>query len=286
LKKIFTRILLSLAVIVSTGSVAPILGQNIDNNTVLDSTELHLYAGISKELYEMNEEGNTGNEEHNQGVQWLVGRINANILNVRKYTSIESDVIGKLYFNEKVSYKQYDDEWSIIQINNGIGYIKTNFISDDFADFKIYNAPYTSGKKTYMPYKVGNSSIFSKNSNQYKLQQLCYTGTYGIRMYNNRYCVALGSAFDLEVGQYFDLVLENNTIIPCIMADQKASKHTDASNIITVASGCMSEFIVDIDVLVADARIMGDVSYCCDEWQSRVVQVVTYKKNILKEGEE
>jgi hypothetical protein len=276
-------ILLTFAVVISMDSVAPILGQNINNNTVLDSTELHLYAGISKEIYEMSEL-----EEPEVSIEgrWIIGYVNADMLNVRENNSIDANIIGKLYFNDSVSFRFYDDEWLEIEVENGYGYISNKYISDNELLYQIYNAPYTNGKKTYMPYKVDNGSIFSKSSNQYKLQQFCHTGTYGIRMYYNRYCVALGSAFDLEIGQYFDLILENGVIIPCIMADQKAPMHTDSSNIITVASGCMSEFIVDTDVLEEDARIMGDVSYCCDEWQSKVAQVVTYEKNILKEGEE
>lgn len=38
---------------------------------------------------------------------------------------------------------------------------------------------------------------------------------------------------------------------------RKADCHTDDSNIITVANGCMTEFVVDFDNLNSDAKRMG-----------------------------
>ena len=135
----------------------------------------------------------------------------------------------------------------------------------------------------YMPYSVRDRSIFAQSSNQYKLQELCNTGNYGIRQYKGRYCVAIGSYFGTAIGQYFDLILENGVSIPCIMADQKADCHTDDSNIITVANGCMTEFVVDFDNLNSDAKRMGDISYCSEDWKSRVVEVRVYDMNALSE---
>lgn len=149
------------------------------------------------------------------------------------------------------------------------------------SSLNIRQAPYTSGMKSYMPYSVGDRSIFAQSSNQYKLQELCNTGNYGIRQYNGRYCVAIGSYFGTAIGQYFDLILENGVSIPCIMADQKADCHTDDSNIITVANGCMTEFVVDSDNLNSDAKRMGDISYCSEDWKSRVAEVRVYDMNAL-----
>ena len=67
-------------------------------------------------------------------------------------------------------------------------------------------------------------TLFSKDSNQYALQQLCKTDSDGFRKVDECYVIALGSYFDVEVGQKIDLVLENNEIIHCVIGDQKADK--------------------------------------------------------------
>lgn len=136
-----------------------------------------------------------------------------------------------------------------------------------------YDVPANSGFKTWMSYKT----ITSKSSPQYILQHTrAYTGDYGIRQVDGRYCVALGSYFTTEIGTIFDLVLENGTIIPCILADQKADIHTDVNNIMTLGSGCVSEFVVDRPALNKMAKRMGDISYCCEEWKSPVVKIRVY----------
>ena len=97
-------------------------------------------------------------------------------------------------------------------------------------------------------------------------------------MVNGRYCVAIGSHFGCKIGQYFDLILANGEVIPCIMADQKANKHTDSANIITTSTNCLSEFIVDRNALNRDAKRDGNISSCCEEWKSHVVKIRVYKK--------
>lgn len=138
---------------------------------------------------------------------------------------------------------------------------------------QVYSVPTNNGFKSYMYY----TAITSTNSLQYKLQRMAYTGNYGIRMVNERYCVAVGTAFGMQVGQCFDLVLQNGTVIPCVLADVKADGDTDSSNIFT-GNGCCSEFLVDKEAFSSSARRMGDVSYCTNEWQSPVVWVHVYKE--------
>lgn len=199
--------------------------------------------------------------------------VSVNRLNVRKSSNKDAEVIDKLSFNEKVSASILDNGWAKLESKDG--YIKAEYLNSEELSYIDYDAPVTSGFKSYMPYNV-----FSSKSNQYKLQQKCNTGNYGIRQYNGRYCVALGSHFNAEIGQYFDLILENGTIMPCVMADQKADCHTDSTNIVTVANGCMTEFVVDYSILDSDAKCMGDISYCNNEWKSRVVTVRIYEEKV------
>lgn len=135
----------------------------------------------------------------------------------------------------------------------------------------IKEYPITDGNttKTVLPYKA-----FGKNTNQAKLQSLCQTNEVGLRVYDGRFTIAVGTYFNTAIGQYFDLVLENGIIIPCIMGDLKADIHTDSRGLFTEASGCMTEFIVDRTYLPNK----NSATYCYEEWNSKVVNVIVYNK--------
>ena len=199
-------------------------------------------------------------------------------MNIREQPSKNSEVIKQVSFNERViiiGNKLTNGCWYTVDLNDKTGYIHKDYVSDKTINYKIYNVPYAKNK-TWMPY----TTITSRRSKQYKLQQKAYTGDYGIRMVNERYCVALGSHFECKIGQYFDLILANGTVIPCIMSDQKANKHTDSANIITTSTNCLSEFIVDRNALNYEAKRDGDISSCCPEWKSVVKQIKVYEKVI------
>ena len=123
-----------------------------------------------------------------------------------------------------------------------------------------------------MPY----TAITSRSSAQWKLQQVAYTGRHGIRQVNDRYCIAVGSAYTSKIGQYIDLVLENGSVIHCILADQKADKDTNAENTVTEHDGSLVEFIVDSGNIDRSVRRMGDISYAQDNWNSMITQVIVY----------
>ena len=141
-----------------------------------------------------------------------------------------------------------------------------------------YNIPKNNGFKSYMSYL----SIKTQSSYQYKLQsQYAYTGNYGIRQVNGRYCIAIGTFSKASIGTYVDLILENGTVIQCIVGDFKAPVHTDSSNIVTLHNGCVSEFIVDKNNLHSTAKKMGDVSYCDSNWKSPVKLMRVYDTNVF-----
>lgn len=148
-----------------------------------------------------------------------------------------------------------------------------------YVSYETYDAPKNSGFKSFMDYRA----ITNTDSKQYKLQQ-CYskTGEYGIRMADSRYIVAIGTYFTPDIGQYFDIILENGTVIPCILGDQKADADTDSDNIITKHNGCMSEFIVDSDALNKDVKFHGDMSYCLKDWDSPIKTIKVYNRNIFE----
>lgn len=206
-------------------------------------------------------------------IKYLTGWTKTSV-NVRKKPSTDSDVLDTYSFNEKIRYYKFNEKWVKIKYKDTVAYMCKNYISSRKADYRRYEVPSTSGFKSYMSYKC----ITSTGSEQYKLQhQRAYTGKYGIRQVDGRFCVALGSYFTSKVGILFDLILENGTVIPCILSDQKADKDTDSQNIITEHNGCMSEFIVDLTSLKTSAKQRGDISYCNKKWDSPVKYVKVYK---------
>lgn len=198
---------------------------------------------------------------------------------VRKKAKVKSKVILSLNFNQKIKYRVFNKKWVEIKYKKKIGYIQRKYISKKIKTIN-YTVPMYSGYKSWMPY----TAITSTGSPQYKLQhQYAHTGKYGIRMVNDRYCVAIGSYFRCSIGQYFDLILANGTVIKCIKGDEKANKDTDGANIFS-RNGCATEFLIDRGALASSIKRSGDVSSACKKWKSRVAKIKVYKDNILKGG--
>ena len=272
-KRLVQALLLSaMMVSLSVSSAVPEKGHDeiIKTDVAVQEETTNLTAGITKVMMECTHELSVDSEEY-------TGYLTSNI-NVRSEPSTDSEILEVYPFNQKIQYQKYNDEWVEIQYKSGIAYICSEYISDEQLDYTEYIAPITSGFKSYMSY----TTITSKSSQQYKLQKIAYTGTYGIRQYDNRYCVAIGTAFNADVGTYFDLILANGTVIPCIVADIKADRHTDSNNMVTIANGCLTEFIVDSSTLNRKAKRMGDISYCNEDWNSRVEKIRVYDKNVFR----
>lgn len=139
----------------------------------------------------------------------------------------------------------------------------------------IYNQ---NGFKSYMSYRC----ITNHSSNQYRLQEIAYTGDYGIRMIDGRYCIAVGTGTTANVGDYIDLVLNNGTVIPCVVGDIKDNQHTLQDNITTAANGCVSEFIIDNNSLASSIKRAGNVSKATESWDSPVSEFKLYNVNVLE----
>ena len=138
--------------------------------------------------------------------------------------------------------------------------------------------------KSYMPY----DSITAKSSKQYKIRQLAFTSEYGLRKFEDRFCVAVGTSITSEVGTYIDVILKNGTVIPCIVGDVKADIHTNSDNITTSNNGCVCEFIVDMNQLPyvvrnKDNTGSGNISHCYEEWMSPVEKIIVYERSVFDE---
>ena len=197
------------------------------------------------------------------------------VVNVRQDATTKSEVLIVLDYNTQVEGFEFDG-WFYLTKTDGC--IRADLLNDEEFTYRDIAAPWNSGWKSWMPY----TTITATGSKQYYLQyNYAYTGNYGIRQVNGRYCVALGSYFGVSIGQYFDLILENGTIIPCIMADAKADRDTDYLNA-TSRNGCMSEFIIDRWALDSRARSAGTIGAVDDNWKSPISIVRVYDENILK----
>lgn len=197
-------------------------------------------------------------------------------LNIRENPSTDANVLDILPFNVYIKYYEYDDEWAEIAYDNGQAYINRDYIGDEECDFVMYNVPKTNGFKSYMPY----TTITNKSSKQYKLQQIASTGEYGIRKVNGRWCVAVGTAFNADIGTYIDLILEDGFVISCVVSDIKQDIHTESNNMVTRANNCVSEFLVDPKALHKSIKKTGDVSSCNEFWKENVRAVVVYDKSV------
>ena len=210
-------------------------------------------------------------ESNYRTIEWKIGWINAQNVNIRENPNMDSKIYKTCNFNTQFEYFDYDDTWACVRYDEHLLYVYKDYISDSRNDFIEHYVP-DNKIKSYMPYEA------IKACKQYDLQQIAYTGNYGIRMIDGRYCIAVGSAFTTQLGTYIDLVLSNGFVIPCILADCKADKDTDPSNRITVHDNSAVEFIVHIDSLPLNVKQRGDVSFVDENWNSQVTTIRVYEK--------
>lgn len=110
--------------------------------------------------------------------------------------------------------------------------------------------------KCYEDYRC----ITDTTSPQWRIQQKAWTDDNGLRRYEDRYCIALGSAFGTDIGDNYIIELETGAQFRCILADQKADCDTNAEHTADM-NGAVIEFIVDTPMLNESVKQMGDVSY-------------------------
>lgn len=138
----------------------------------------------------------------------------------------------------------------------------------------------SSDKKTYMGYRA----VTDTSSAQYKLlnSEECYTDENGLRKIGERYCIAVGSGYCKTIGTKIDLVLEDGTIVKCILGDAKSDRHTDEAThtyhvggyengVYYEGDGSVAEFIVDSNVF--RSHNSGSVSWI-DGLGGKIIKVV------------
>ena len=207
--------------------------------------------------------------------------IKANDLNLRKKPNVKSKSIKRLFYGKKIKFIVINKKWSKIKVDNKVGYVQMKYITTKKIKSKIHTSIPHYKLCSFMDYRC----ITNTSSRQYKLQKKAYTGSYGIRQVDGRYCIAVGSYYTEKIGTYIDLILKNGTVIPCILADCKANKDTDGKNQKT-ADGSLIEFVVDTPKLSKKVRIRGDVAYSTKAWNSKIVKIkiIKFKLKSPKKG--
>lgn len=153
---------------------------------------------------------------------------------------------------------------------------ETIFISNDYETYSVYD---DCGMWTWMPF----TAVTSVSSPQYRLLNSndAYTDEEtGIRCYQGRYCIALGSYYISQIGIPVDLVLEDGTTLECVTGDQKADSDTDWQNR-KHPDGSLVEFIISRNCLDSNIRKMGNVrAYNGYQWQ-KIKEIRVYKTPIF-----
>lgn len=205
----------------------------------------------------------------------IVNGVNTNEVQNITEENITEESFSLMYLRYKNDLKNKDVEnISVEDISDNDDSIIE--IQDDYI---ILDVPTGKEFKSYMDAKT----ITNKNTAQYQLKysyELDYnTGIYTV---NGRYCAALGSYYTEKVGTYFDIVMKSGEIIPCILADVKADKHTDELNQYTVRNNSTVEFIVDTQVLVSNLHAIkgtntGDISHLGDIFDGELAEIRIYE---------
>lgn len=197
--------------------------------------------------------------------------------NIRLHPNKNSKILGTINWNKKVKGYVYNGWLKLLDTK---GYIRLNLLSDNKAKYTDKSATIRTNVKCYMPI----SAITCKSSYQYKIRKhYAYTGEYGISQVYGRFCCALGSYYGVSIGQYFDLILENGNVIPCIAGDAKADCDTDkATHSYTKYNKCMTEFIIgSTRILNQYIHRSGNVS-SINEFNSPVKTIRIYKKSCFE----
>lgn len=199
-------------------------------------------------------------------------------------------IIGLTLNNEETIHKQNENETvtTIIAIeiesetneilNNNPNEETTNIVEPQIIiNYIDKDVPINNSFKSYLGY----NKITDTCSNQYKLQQFAYTNSNGLRMVENRICIALGSYYSHDVGQYVDVYMKNGEVLKCIVADCKNDAHTDKNNQ-QHFDGSVVEFIVDINIvenlLMTPYGCSGDISDISSEFEGEILFIRIYEE--------
>lgn len=128
-----------------------------------------------------------------------------------------------------------------------------------FTDYRVYDLWYTP---------------------HYRLQKASYTDSQGLRRFNNDYIVALGSYYSVNIGDRFEVTLDNGKKFTVIFGDGKWDTDCDSKNMYTPVkdyngnkAANLLEFIIDENVLDEKIYRYGDLNFL-DNFTGEIVKIV------------
>lgn len=134
-----------------------------------------------------------------------------------------------------------------------------------------YDVPSNNSFKSYMDYRT----IKSKDTRQYDLRLLSTTTDNGLRIYNGRYLIAIGTGYNAPAGSYVDVTLDTGVVLQCVVGDIKANCDTDPTNKQDKNNNSVIEFVVDNDRIKRLTNGSGNVS-SIEPFAGEVVSITVY----------
>ena len=114
----------------------------------------------------------------------------------------------------------------------------------------------------------------------YRLQQLAWTDSYGLRRYNDDYLVALGSYYSTSIGDRFLVTLDTGKSFTVMLADGKWDIDCDVDNMYTPTidyngnkAGNLLEFIIDKYAVSDEMYEYGSLDYY-EEFKGSVASMI------------
>lgn len=204
-----------------------------------------------------------------QPAKWSIEQSFDNSIEVSEPNS-KVTIDDRSMFSTKILLKRADiDMVNIDEVGEGDSSDEVYYVDLSVPSNKIF--------KSYMDAR----HITDTTSPQYVLK-LEYELDYetGIYMVNGRYACALGSYYTTEIGTDFDIVMKSGSVIPCILAEIKADKHTDAMNQYTVSNNSVVEFVVNESILKPYITTRwgntGDISTLGNAWAEEISYIRIY----------
>lgn len=117
------------------------------------------------------------------------------------------------------------------------------------ADAAEGNVPMEANRSAhpYMPY----TAVTATGSKQYQIlngSDAWSDPNTGLRMVGDRICIAIGQGYGLKAGDKVDVVLDDGSIVKCILGDMKALCDTDPTARYQASDGNVVEMVVDYSV--------------------------------------
>ena len=138
------------------------------------------------------------------------------------------------------------------------------------------DVPSNNSFKSYM----GAHKITDTSSAQYQLKSEYLDSACGIKLVDGDcYVIALGSYYTTTIGTRVDLVMDNGSVVRCVVGDIKADKDTDETNRQHSIDNSVVEFIVNTNTLSSEAKSHGDCSWADPRLMGEIKTIRVYKEN-------